>query len=97
MTLVVSLPAQLDLIDISNHLLRTAGPTVATRVVAALHAAMARLAGGSAVGHPRPDLAPAPTQFYLVFRYLIVHRADRGSLEVVRVLHSARDVQSLLA
>jgi plasmid stabilization system protein ParE len=35
--------------------------------------------------------------FFLVHSYLIVYRRDKLPLNVVRVLHSARDVKRLLA
>ena len=95
--LVVAPSAQSDLLEIADYLDRKAGPRVVARVLTALDDAMRELADGTAVGHPRLDLAPDPARFYLVFQYLIVHRAEPTKVEVSRVLHSARDVRALLA
>jgi plasmid stabilization system protein ParE len=35
-------------------------------------------------------------RFFLVYSYLIVYRHEAKPLQIVRVLHAARDVQSIL-
>jgi antitoxin ParD1/3/4/toxin ParE1/3/4 len=47
-------------------------------------------------GHLRPDLTARPVRFWPVGPYLIVYRPDRDPLEIVRVLHAARDIEHLL-
>ena len=59
---------------------------------------MRRLAETPGLGHVREDLAaidPA-LRFWPVYSYLIVYRAETAPLEVVRVLHGARDVRRIL-
>jgi plasmid stabilization system protein ParE len=48
------------------------------------------------IGYFRTDLADRRHRFYLVHPYLIVYRSESKPLQVIRVLHAARDVQSLL-
>ena len=48
------------------------------------------------MGHLREDLAREPLRFWPVYSYLIIYRPDSRSLEIVRVLHGARDVKNLL-
>jgi plasmid stabilization system protein ParE len=50
------------------------------------------------MGHLREDLpAIDPTlRFFSVYSYLIIYCADTDPLEVVRVLHGARDVRRIL-
>ena len=47
------------------------------------------------LGHLREDLADEPLRFWPVYAFLIIYRPARP-LEVLRVLHAARDVRRLL-
>jgi len=49
-------------------------PNAVLKVVDALDAAMQRLAGNPAIGHPRPDLASEGVRFWSVFKYLVIYR-----------------------
>lgn len=68
----------------------------ADRVLAALEKAIYRLAKAPGIGHLREDLADRRHRFFLVYSYLIVYRFETKPLQVIRVLHAARDVQSIL-
>lgn len=68
----------------------------ADRVVDALESAMVKLAKNPGVGHWREELADQRHRFLLVYSYLIVYRHEAKPLQIVRVLHAARDVQSVL-
>ncbi len=68
----------------------------ADRVLKSLESAMARLAKNPALGHWREELADKRHRFFLVYTYLIVYRAETDPLQIIRVLHAARDVQTLL-
>lgn len=49
------------------------------------------------MGHYREDLASGrPLRFWAVYNYLIVYRTDHEPLEVIAVVHGARDVKPLL-
>lgn len=68
----------------------------ADRVLEALNNAMTKLAKSPGIGHCREELTDKRHRFYLVYSYLIVYRNVTKPLQVIRVLHAARDVQSLL-
>ncbi len=57
---------------------------------------MQRLAKSPGIGHLREDLADRRHRFFLVYSYLIVYRPGTKPLQVIRVLHAARDVRTLL-
>src|SRR5258708_5229759 len=54
------------------------------------------LAKNPGVGHWREELADKRHRFLLVYSYLIVYRHETKPLQIVCVLHAARDVQSIL-
>ena len=68
----------------------------ANRVLKALESAMRKLAQNPLLGHWREDLADKRHRFHLVYSYLIVYRYESKPLQVIRVLHAARDVQNLI-
>jgi len=68
----------------------------ADRVLDALETAMLKLAKNPSIGHWREELADKGHRFVLVYSYLIVYRNETKPLQIIRVLHAARDVQSIL-
>ena len=68
----------------------------ADRVLDALESAMVKLAKNPGVGHWREELADKRHRFWLVYSYLIAYRHQAKPLQIVRVLHAARDLQSIL-
>jgi antitoxin ParD1/3/4/toxin ParE1/3/4 len=68
----------------------------AKRVRSELRAAMQMLADLPGMGHAREDLTPEPVRFWSVYSYLIVYKPDSKPLQVLRVLHGARDVGAVL-
>lgn len=86
--------ASADLEEIADYIALD-NPAAARRVLAALQAAMRKLAATPGLGHLRLDLAPEPLRFWQVYSYLIVYRPERP-LQVARVLHAARDARAIL-
>jgi plasmid stabilization system protein ParE len=68
----------------------------AERVLDALQKAMRDLARRPRIGHVREELADRRHRFFLVYSYLIVYRPETEPLQVIRILHASRDIQSLL-
>ncbi|MDR3718326.1 MAG: type II toxin-antitoxin system RelE/ParE family toxin [Bryobacteraceae bacterium] len=71
-------------------------PTAATRVRLALLEALRLLSRTPGIGHRREDLTEHDVKFWPVFSYLIVYSPDTQPLEIVRVLHGARDIGPIL-
>lgn len=69
----------------------------AVRVRNALYSAFEQLAQTPGIGHKREDLTDRPLKFWSVYSYLVVYAPASEPLTVVAVLHSARDVERLLA
>ena len=54
-----------------------------------------KIANNPGIGHSREDLTDKPVLFWPVGSYLIIYTA-RTPVEIVRVLHGARDIPGLL-
>lgn len=68
----------------------------ADRVLDALEKALHNLAKNPGIGHMREELADRRHRFFPVYSYLIVYRLETKPLQVIRVLHGARDVENIL-
>jgi hypothetical protein len=47
-------------------------------------------------GHTREDLTARQVKFWSVFSYYVVYDPDSDPIEIITVIHGARDVQQLL-
>lgn len=92
---VLTPQAKADLYEISDYISKD-NPDAARRVRTELREAMRKLAVMPEMGHLRQDLARKPFRFWPVYSYLIIYEPETEPLRVVRVLHGARDVRSLL-
>ena len=89
--------ARFDLDEIWNyHAIELQNPDAADRIRDEVFNAFYKLAQTPGMGHFRSDLATEPLRFWHVRRYLIIYRSEKRPIEVVRVLHGARDVQTIL-
>jgi plasmid stabilization system protein ParE len=68
----------------------------ADRWVSEIEKALRLLADRPALGHTRKDLTRRPVLFWSAGRYLIIYRADRQPIEVVRIVSAYRDISRLL-
>ena len=68
----------------------------ARRVLAEIRAACARLADNPHLGHVREELTDQPVCFWSVSSYYIIYRPETQPLEIVRIVHSARDIPHFL-
>jgi plasmid stabilization system protein ParE len=93
---VLTAAARADLSDVADYI-RQDNPDAAKRVVKSLQEAMGKLAKVPGMGHVREDLARMPLRFWSVYSYLIIYRPETRPIQILRILHSARDVKSLLA
>lgn len=66
-------------------------PHATEAVLSKLRDAMRGIASMPGIGHLRKDLADEPLRFVAVWSYLVVYRVA-SPVEIVRVVHGARDV-----
>ncbi len=74
-------------------------PEAANRVEEAIHAACAFVADAPLAGRVREDLTALPLRFWLVqpYRsYWVVYNSETKPLQVIRIIHAARDLPPLL-
>ena len=90
-------PAAIQDLQNIQSFIASDNPGAARRVLKTLRAAIRRLAKQPGTGHMRQDLADSSHRFFLVYSYFIVYVARTNPLQVIRVLHSGRDVQALLS
>ena len=87
-----------DLLDIWSFIAQD-NPAAADQVADAVFGACDFLADSPFAGRIRKELTPLPVRFWVVqpySNYLIVYDPEKKPLQIIRVLHSARDLPSLL-
>ena len=92
---VLSPLARQDLLDIWEHIALD-DIDAADRLVDELEDAMRKLASMPEMGHFRDALGDRSHRFWPVGNHLVVYHHETRPLEIVRVLHGARDVAGLL-
>ena len=70
--------------------------TLPTELLTSYSLPYAGLPSPPGMGHFRSDLAAEPLRFWRVRSYLIIYRSEKRPIEIVRILHAARDVQAIL-
>jgi toxin ParE1/3/4 len=70
-------------------------PTAADRLIETITKAIGSLASMPGIGRARPELRAA-VHSYVVSPYVIFYRATSLHLEVLRVLHGARDIPAVV-
>lgn len=89
--------AGFDLEEIRDWVLAEGGPGIALNVMRSLLKAVRLLARHPELGHARKDLTDLPLRFWPVFSWLIVYDPARRPIEIVRVLHGARNIERILS
>ena len=94
---LISPVARIDLDEIwDNYAIDLQNPDVADRIRDEFFQAFRQLAAMPGMGHFRSDLAAESLLFWRVRNHLIIYRSEKAPIEIVRVLHGARDVQVIL-
>ncbi len=70
-------------------------PAAATRMVERLAAGVARLVDFPESGRTRPEIG-AGARSVVVGRYLVLYRVNGEFVDIVRVIHGAREIMGLL-
>lgn len=86
--------AAADVREIWEYIARDS-PRAARRVRLQLFDACKLLATNPHLGHPREDLTSKPVLFWPTGSYLVIYRVAGRTLEIVRIVHAARDVARL--
>ncbi len=86
--------AENDLLEIGTFIERD-NPYAATSFIATIREKCEALVANPNMGRARPELI-AGMRSFPVGQYVIFYRPDRNVLEIVRVLHGARDIDALL-
>ena len=89
--------AELDLVEIAGFIAAD-NPPAARKLVAHIYRACETLSAMPALGHTRKDLTQDPEILFYCVRdhYLVIYRKGTKPLQIARVLHGARDVESEL-
>ena len=69
---------------------------IADRVQAEFHETFDSLSKQPGQGHRRTDYTQADVLFFPIYSYLIAYRARTDPLQVLAIVHGARDVQKVL-
>ncbi|MBI3820251.1 MAG: type II toxin-antitoxin system RelE/ParE family toxin [Planctomycetes bacterium] len=72
--------------------------TAAIHVLDTMQAAMRRVGESPGLGHRRDDLGDETLRVFAVrpYPYLIIYRPNTKPLQIIRLIHGARDVGALL-
>lgn len=92
----LSSEAQNDIRAIRDYYVETAGARVARHVVTEIDRACRFLAEVPGAEHRREDLTNAPVRFWQVFSFFVIYDPQMRPLGVARILHTARDLETLL-
>lgn len=92
---VLTEQAETDIFQAWEYVAET-NPEAADRLRDNLYDAMQKLADMPGMGHVRLELADSRHRFWFVRPYLILYRPDTNPLQILRVLHGARDIENLL-
>ena len=88
---ITSKAAERDVQRILSYI-RERNPGAIKRVKSELRSAMRTLADFPGFGHLRMEAGDDSLRFWSVYSYLIVYRPNTKPLEIVRVIHGARDL-----
>jgi plasmid stabilization system protein ParE len=89
-------PEALDDLQLIEDFIAVDNAEAAERLIDQFFEAFEQLAAWPKTGHARADLTSKSVRFWPVGAYLVVYREYSNSIQIVPVLHSARDVPSIL-
>lgn len=89
--------ANADVLGMWRYIAQNDDFAMADRVVASIYDACERLADMPGIGHYREDLLDRRHRFWAVGQHLIVYRWQTRPLQVISIVHGARDLGAYLA
>ena len=90
------LPQAVRDVDVIWDRIATDDPTAATRVIENIAAKVARLADFPESGRARPEIGN-DVRSLISGKYLILYRIEPDSVDIVRVIHGARDLFGVMS
>jgi plasmid stabilization system protein ParE len=91
---VLTPEAEADALAIWEYVADETSEHAADRVVARIYDECEKLVAAPGMGHSRPDLLDERHRFWSVWSYLIVYRWQTRPLEVIAIVHGARDLEA---
>jgi toxin ParE1/3/4 len=88
--------AEEDALSIWTHLADEASEAVADRVLAQVYDECEKLGDMPGIGHFREELLDRRFKFSSAYSYLIVYRWEVKPIEIIALVHGARDLNGLL-
>jgi plasmid stabilization system protein ParE len=92
---VVTPDARADLFAIWEHIANDS-IDAADKVIGQIEESFGRLAEMPGMGHFREDLLDQHFRFWSVYGYVIGYRWDVGPIQIIAVVHGARDLDTFL-
>ncbi len=93
---VLTPSASRDIDAILEYVLEKSGPDRARHVHERLYEGIAKVATKPGLGHIRDDLFDESLRVFGVFSYLIIYLPATTPLQIIRVIHGARNVPRVL-
>lgn len=91
---VLTPEAAADVLAIWEYLADESSERTADRVVAEVYDACVRLGDMPGLGHFREDLLDQRHRFWSVYSYVICYRWEPKPIQVVAIVHGARDLDA---
>ena len=85
-----------DFREILEYVRDHSGPMRAEKLAGDLRRGIETIAAFPKLGHFRDDLTDEPFRFWSVHSFLIVYDPEPRPVQVVRILHAARDAKEVL-
>lgn len=89
--------AEQDAFDIWNHVANAESERAADRVLARIYDECEKLAEMPGMGHFRDDLASRQVRVWSVWSYLIIYCWQTSPIEIIAIIHGARQVQAVIS
>jgi len=88
--------AKLDLADIREYIFRD-NPDAADKLVASFFKTFHNLAANPRIGRIRPEFSGGDLRVFPVRNYVVFYRIRGNEIEVARVIHGSRDIDSMFS
>jgi len=88
--------AEADILEIWDYIADDSEDR-ADEVVSKLRQAFVQLGRNPGLGHRRPTIATRRHRFWIVYSYVAVYLWEREPVQIVAVVHGARQIETVLA